>query len=157
MPQILGSSSIHKFRPSFLPLSITFRRIHERNSFHLGAICLFCFEFCYLIGFLIPIVTWWVFIRTFYSFSIKPLRYAIKSEQLSSKRKQRKRWMHLTGWHRFRLDCRIPGPRNIYHKKLAPAVRVINTKNLLPQCLSAAVLKINLSGFLCLIERIDGF
>ena len=40
-----------------LPLSITFRRIHERNSFDLGAICLFCFEFCCLIDFLIPIVT----------------------------------------------------------------------------------------------------
>ena len=27
----------------------------------LGAICLFCFEFCCLIDFLIAIVTWWVF------------------------------------------------------------------------------------------------
>ena len=57
VPQILGSSSIHIFRLLFLPLSITFRRIHERNSFDLGAICLFCFEFCCLIDFLIPIVT----------------------------------------------------------------------------------------------------
>ena len=60
VPQILGSSSIHIFRLLFLPLSITFRRIHERNSFDLGAICLFCFEFCCFIDFLIPIVTWWV-------------------------------------------------------------------------------------------------
>ena len=60
VPQILGLSSIHIFRLLFLPLSITFRRIHERNSFDLGAICLFCFEFCCLIDFLIPIVTWWV-------------------------------------------------------------------------------------------------
>ena len=57
VPQILGSSSIHIFRLLFLPLSITFRRIHERNSFDLGAICLFCFEFCCLIDFLILIVT----------------------------------------------------------------------------------------------------
>ena len=57
VPQILGSSSIHIFRLLFLPLSITFRRIHERNSFDLGAICLFCFEFCCLIDFLIPLVT----------------------------------------------------------------------------------------------------
>ena len=34
-----------------------YRRIHERNSFAVGAICLFCFEFCCLIDFLIPIVT----------------------------------------------------------------------------------------------------
>ena len=60
VPQILGLSSIHIFRLLFLPLSITFRRIHERNSFDLGAICLFCFKFCCLINFLIPIVTWWV-------------------------------------------------------------------------------------------------
>ena len=60
VPQILGLSSIHIFRLLFLPLSITFRRIHERNSFDLGAICLFCFEFCCLIDFLIPFVTWWV-------------------------------------------------------------------------------------------------
>ena len=51
VPQILGLSSIHIFRLLFLPLSITFRRIHERNSFDLGAICLFCFEFCCLIDF----------------------------------------------------------------------------------------------------------
>ena len=57
VPQILGLSSIHIFRLLFLPLLITFRRIHERNSFDLGAICLFCFEFCCLIDFLIPIVT----------------------------------------------------------------------------------------------------
>ena len=57
VPQILGSSSIHIFRLLFLPLLITFRRIHERNSFDLGEICLFCFEFCWLIDFLIPIVT----------------------------------------------------------------------------------------------------
>ena len=48
VPQILGLSSIHIFRLLFLPLSITFRRIHERNSFDLGAICLFCFKFLLL-------------------------------------------------------------------------------------------------------------
>ena len=57
VPQILGLSSIHIFGLLFLPLSITFRRIHERNSFDLGAICLFCFKFCCSIDFLIPIVT----------------------------------------------------------------------------------------------------
>ena len=57
VPQILGSSSIHIFRLLFLLLSITFRRIHEQNSFDLGAICPFCLEFFCLIDSLIPIVT----------------------------------------------------------------------------------------------------
>ena len=45
---------------AIVPAIVDYRRIHERNSFDLGAICLFCFEFCSLIDFLIPIVTWWV-------------------------------------------------------------------------------------------------
>ena len=49
--QILGSSSIHIFRLLFLSLSITFQRIHERNSFDLGAISFFCFKFCCFIDF----------------------------------------------------------------------------------------------------------
>ena len=58
--QILGSSSIHIFRLLFLSLSITFQRIHEQNSFDLGAIYLsFVSNFvasltfsphCYLMG-----------------------------------------------------------------------------------------------------------
>ena len=66
VPQILGLLSIHIFRLLFLSLSITFRRDHERNAFELGAISFFCFKFCCLINFLIPIVTWWVL-----NFSIK--------------------------------------------------------------------------------------
>ena len=84
-----GASSIHIFRLLFLPLSITFRRIHERNSFDLGAICLFCFEFFWLIDFLIPVVTWWVL-----NLAIKILVAAVCGNAYNSFKRGGQLWLH---------------------------------------------------------------
>ena len=50
-PKFWGHQVFDIFRLLFLSLSITFQRIHERNSFDLGAISFFCFKFCCFIDF----------------------------------------------------------------------------------------------------------
>ena len=121
VPQILGLSSIHIFRLLFLPLSITFRRIHERNSFDLGAIYLFCFEFCCLIDFLIPIVTWWVL-----NLSIKILRLAVKfaavcGNAYKSFKRGGQLWLH----NIFSVTHRITKETSLINLKLIKAYKYL--------------------------------
>ena len=115
VPQILRSSSIHIFRLLFFPLSITFRR--KWDSFDLGAICLFCFEFWCLIDFLIPIVTWWVL-----KYSDLPVKFAaVCGNAYKSFKRGRQLWLH----NIFSVTHRITKETSLINLKLIKAYKYL--------------------------------